>query len=311
MCDAFGLNPFPSNPRSATDLLLRFIAYMSQVHNLRSSTMSGYVTHVRHMWHRSDLRRDPSEGSPLPGQFLGSLGKLDTRPPLFRRAFPAPWLTFAAGLSPDPVVRLAFSIGFLFFLRVSEYCTTDGDARLLSRHITIVNDCLVLDIVISKTDLLRRGSIHQRKAIPGHFLCPVASYQAYRASRPYNASEPALMCSDGRPFTADMLNALIKITAAHFGFLPLYFSSHSLRSGGATALHRAGAGVEILMREGRWASIESVFFYLRLDSVTAAAFSTTMLPAASSLPAPTHPSQHDSSFVPLPHPLITQPARRH
>ena len=308
MCDAYSLTTLPSSSMSATNILLRFIAYMAHVRNLRVSTMSGYVTAVRHMWHRSDLRRDPSEGSPLPGQFLSSLGKLDSKPPLFRRAFHADWLPFAVGLSPDPVVRLAFSIGFLFFLRVSEYCTTDGVTRLFAHHITVVDDCLVIDIAISKTDQVRRGSIHQRRAISGRLLCPVASYLAYRASRPYIESEPALMCIDGRPFTADMLNVIIKAAAANFGFLPLYFSSHSLRAGGATALHRAGAGVEIVMREGRWASIESVFFYLRLDSVTAASFSTTMLPADSTAAAP--PSL-DSSFVPLPHLLVTQSARKH
>ena len=305
MCDALFLNPYPSSHLAATNLILRFIAYGSHVRNLRPSTLAGYVSAVRHMWHRSDLRCDPSHGSPLPGQFLGSLGKTDTRPPLYRRAFQPSWLAYAAGLSPDPVVRLAFSIGFLFFLRVSEYCTTDGRTRLFAHHITVVDNCLAIDIAISKTDQERHGSFHMRSAIPGNLLCPVASYLAYRASRPYVASEPALMCSDGRPFTADMLNVIIKAVATHFGYQPLFFSSHSLRSGGATAQHRAGAGVEIIMREGRWASLESVFFYLRLDSVTASSFSTRMLPASD-----TTDVAAASDVVSLPHLMITQTTRR-
>ena len=81
------------------------------------------------------------------------------------------------------------------------------------------------------------------------------------------------MCLDGHPLTAEKLNSLIKRTASHFGLDPALFSSHSLRSGGATALHKAEAGVEIIMHEGRWASMEFVLYYLRMDATTAAIFS--------------------------------------
>ena len=87
------------------------------------------------------------------------------------------------------------------------------------------------------------------------------------------------MCLDGHPLTAEKLKSIIKRTASHFGLDPALFSSHSLRSGGATALHKSGAGVEIIMRECRWASVQSVLYYLRMDATTAAIFSPLMLPA--------------------------------
>ena len=112
-------------------------------------------------------------------------------------------------LSPESVVRLAFSFEFLFFLRFSEDCTVDGVSRLLAHPISIANGRIVLDVSISKTDQKRRGSIHQCNAIPGNLLYPIGALAAYRSSRAYFPSEPALMCLDGHPLTAEKLNSLI------------------------------------------------------------------------------------------------------
>jgi len=277
-CFALDLDPFPSSPLAAVDTLLRFIWFMGTRMLLRASSMSQYVASVRYMWHRSPLRSDPSSGSPLPSAYIDFFRANDKRPALFRRAFDREWLRYTLDLSDDPVVPLAFAIGFFFFLRVSEYCVTDKGSILRAENVLVASDCLVLDIPYSKTDKERRGSRHARRRTGGR-MCLVALYEAYRASRPAgSADEPALVWRSGRPFTDDDLNALIKRVATHFGADPLLFSSHSLRSGGVTAMHAAGAPETVLIREGRWASIEGLLKYLRMDASAAADFAADMLP---------------------------------
>lgn len=255
--------------------------------DLRARTMSTYVAAVRHYWHRA-VRCDPSAGSPLPSDLIASFAVADTRAPLYRRAFPAAWLRYACSLSDDPVVPLAFLVGFSFFFRVSEYCTTSAYGTvLLARHLFVEGGRLIADVAHSKTDQERRGSRHARDAT-GCDLCPIAAFERYRAERgPVNADAPALVWRSGRAFTSDDINRLIKTVAAHFGADPLLYSSHSLRAGGVTAMHAAGAETLVLVREGRWASIEGLLKYLRMDATTAAAFSSGMLgsTASGSVPA--------------------------
>lgn len=270
-------SPHPVNHRDAVDALLRFIAYMNCVMDLRASTMSNYVAAVRHYWHRA-VRSDPSAGSPLPSDLISALGAADTRAPLFRRSFPATWLPYACSLSDDPVVTLAFTIGFSFFFRVSEYCTTPEHGAILRvKHLFVEAGRLIVDVPYSKTDIERRGSRHARDAT-GCSLCPVTAFERYIAERgPADLDAPALVWRTGRPFTSADINCLIKTVAAHFNADPLLYSSHSLRAGGVTAMHAAGADTLVLVREGRWASTEGLFKYLRMDATTAAAFSFGML----------------------------------
>jgi hypothetical protein len=282
------MEPLPDSQRGAVDTLLRFIGFMAGAMDLRATSMSNYVAAVRHFWHRA-LRCDPSAGSPLPSDLISAFGAADTRAPLFRRAFPAAWLPYACSLSDDPVVALAFTVGFSFFFRVSEYCTTpEWGAILRAKHLFVVDGRLVADVPFSKTDFERRGSRHARDAT-GCAQCPVALFERYRTERGApDPDSPALVWRSGRPFTSDHLNRLIKTVASHFGADPLLYSSHSLRSGGVTAMHAAGADPVLLVREGRWASIEGLFKYLRMDATAASSFTAGMLGSVS-VAAPSRP----------------------
>lgn len=281
-CAALGHDPLPPSDVAATDTLLRFIEWLHSDRGLRPSSMAAYVSAVRFDWHRS-LRRDPSAGSPLPGSFLAALAASSTLEPLFRRPFPSDWLPLSFDLSADPVVPLAFTIGFVFFLRVSEYLSVRSKegalvTQLLAAHLWAHDGALHLFIAKSKTDLARRGSQHQRVACGGA-LCPVRLFEAYAASRPQPVApdSPALVWSDGSHFTADDFNTLIKQVAARAGGDPSLFSSHSMRSGGVTAFHAAGANIATCIREGRWASIEGLMKYLRLDPSVGASRTAAML----------------------------------
>jgi len=277
-CDTLSMNPLPASDVEAVDTLLRFVAWGSAYRSLRASTLSQYVAAVRHMWHRSILRRDPSAGSPLVSSYLSAVQATDKRPALFRHPFPPDWLPHACARSPDPVIKLAFLIGFSFFLRVSEYCSTPEHGSVLRRrHLFVRNGCLVLDIPHSKTDKVRRGSWHQRQGTGGT-LCPVTAYLEYAAAHPDAPPDSVgLVWLDGRPLSAARFNLIIKEVANFFGADESLYSSHALRSGGVTAFSRAGAPVDLCIREGRWSSIAGLLKYLRLDSSAAAGYTAGML----------------------------------
>lgn len=70
---------------------------------------------------------------------------------------------------------------------------------------------------------------------------------------------------------------LLKIVVTAAGADPTYYSSHSLRSGGATAAYHAGLTIEWLMREGRWEEMESLMKYLRANPRAAADIAAKMI----------------------------------
>ena len=53
-------------------------------------------------------------------------------------------------------------------------------------------------------------------------------------------------------------------------------------------MHAAGADPVLLVREGRWASIEGLFKYLRMDATAASSFTAGMLGSVS-VAAPSRP----------------------
>ena len=50
------------------------------------------------------------------------------------------------------------------------------------------------------------------------------------------------------------LQKLLQGAAGWFGFKPKYFTSHSLRAGGASAIYHNGFTMEEIQRRGRWVS---------------------------------------------------------
>ena len=91
---------------------------------------------------------------------------------------------------------------------------------------------------------------------------------------------------DGRPLTAETFNARIRSLLRGFRrrdgsalSLPR-FSSHSLRSGGATALFAGGASTLLIQQLGRWAS-EAYLRYCRLSAEVTKGVSALMLAASS------------------------------
>ena len=240
----------------------------------RPSTMRSYRSATLHYWKLELPPDSPVLCSALSRSslYLRQLAAITELEPLHRQPFPASWLPAQPTVGEDPVQAFAVLLGFVFFLRVSEYCTTNAHgARLAASDLRVTRlpsgvEALELTIRVSKTDLIKAGSTHLRAAT-GCSNCPVARFRAYVAHRgSVHADAPALQWRGGRPYTDTQLNVFIKSLAVANDAAPDFFSSHSLRSGGASAGLSAGRQDSWLMREGRWKSVSSLLCYIRMSA---------------------------------------------
>ena len=130
---------------------------------------------------------------------------------------------------------------------------------------------IVIDILSAKNDA--RGA--------GHRLAFLRVRLADRpAGQPFDLAEdmwryavwarptlegPLFVYRNSVRLSYDVLTKHLKETAVRLGFNPVFFSSHSLRIGGASALAAAGVPDYIIQTMGRWKSL--VFLeYIRLAS---------------------------------------------
>ena len=173
-------------------------------------------------------------------------------------------------------------LAWFFLLRRSEYLGAESQE---SRHILRVKDVRFLDVLeqetsifdmvdvvqvhvrSSKTDQRGQG-IHLRLGRSGvDALCPVnAAWSLLMDAASRNASEEEPLCSwaHGKTVSNADMTTFVKTAAARCGEDPAHFSTHSLRSGGATALFRGGASDLAIQKFGRWAS-DTYKQYARID----------------------------------------------
>ena len=285
-----GLSALPVDAAAADRALCLFAMHLYDS-GYRASTMRNYRSAVLHLWKISLSASHPAihaisvpHGLPNSSLLLRHYTATSDLEPLHRHPFPAQWLLPQPPSAEDPVTAFAVLLGFLFYLRVSEYTTTAAHgARLAVEHLRVVTlpdgvtEALHLTIAKSKTDIVKRGSSHVRAATGGP-RCPVACYRHYVATRRGSRPDaPALQWRDGRAFTDAHLNAAIKSIAAANNAAPDFFSSHSLRSGGVTAALSTGLDQAIAMREGRWLSVTSLVTYIRLAECLGAGATAAMV----------------------------------
>lgn len=285
MCISLGINHLPRNAPDAEACILHFIIHCED-DDLRPKTLKTYISGIRNYW-GIHMGSDPSAASVRIKLLVREFTSSCKLPPLYREAFRIDWVTpFLTGY--DPVVPLALSMGFFFFLRVSEYAVTENTgSRLLSRHLLIASKALTLTLTTSKTDTAHRGSTHSRTAIDNP-LCPARLYAIYTDGLPpAPADAPALRWRTGAPLTDSDVNRFCKDAATLAGVPKesvALISSHSLRVGGATAAHAAGFKDEWILREGRWESMNSLRPYIRFNHHLTAGMGASMLSASSATP---------------------------
>ena len=169
----------------------------------------------------------------------------------------------------DPRQRLLWGsvlLGYFFLLRRSEYLKI-GSTRsfycLKSSNALFTNEkgspadprkatAVTIGLEGSKNDQFGRGAWRTMHKSGDRCLCPVrALHHIFAARRALKMSSHRYLCLD---LDAKTVSQALKNTAASIGVSPSNYSTHSLRSGGATALLSGKADSLSIKLLGRWMS---------------------------------------------------------
>ena len=244
-------------------MLTQFLAHEFE-RGLGASSLKLALCGVRNYWLSTPPFADPSHGSQFISKALAALQQVVTTPVTFAPALPPSALRYIFDISSDPVVPLALTLAYVFFLRVSEYASTGNTgSRLETAHVTVTPRTLQIYIKLGKRSL--KPSQHERAALAPTRWNLASLYATYAATRRHNEpSSPALQWLDGSPLTDDDVNRLVKALATKAGLSnPSAYKSHSLRAGGAVAALALGIDHAWILREGRWASLKTMLLYIR------------------------------------------------
>ena len=147
-----------------------------------------------------------------------------------------------------------------------------------------VTDLRLVDVVqqfisSSKRDQAGKG-VHLRLSRSGNpYLCPVLAAWSLlidAASRHAGPDEPLCAWEPEKVLTCEEMARFAKKSAALCGQDPNLYSTHSFRSGGATALFRGGAPDLAIQKFGRWAS-DVYKRYAWIDDQTVAGLAPRMV----------------------------------
>lgn len=160
-------------------------------------------------------------------------------------------------------------LGFYAFLRVDEL------RRLKCNKVTVHNTHLELTITQSKCDQLRQGSSVVIAKLGGPY-CPVDCFLRYlntsctildedkfvfRRLIPYKGGFQ--LTRQNTPMAYNQIREAVKNKAAQIGLDQSKYSTHSMRSGGATAAANFNVKERVFQRHGRWATTQSRDRYVK------------------------------------------------
>lgn len=247
-------------------LLLGFIAHLAEERGLAFSTINTYAYAVRD-WAMELGLRDPTRNKHgeqhlykklLRGVRRATRKRCRTRRPL-KRSHLRKVLTnlHHCGLScsDEAMLRSALLIAFYGFLRTSEYTSSSnnsmyalkfGDVKFIHGKDSRSYSRVKLRLRKSKTSQFADAFVDifaQRSA-----WCPVSALSRYVQLVKLEKGDPLY------PITPQRFNKLFRCALEVSGFDPRQFSSHSLRSGGASTAADSGVPSWLIQRLGRWRS---------------------------------------------------------
>ena len=235
------------------EMLLDFIMFENSVLCLKPSTTAGKICAIRY-FHIIHGRQDFTTAGVRYKMLLKSLTK--KQPSVQKLPFNVDlvqWLwgkihTLGQWTTKVQEMWAGLNLGFFFLLRASEI----KQVRQKDIEISVENGQrkLTLFIYKSKTDQSQRGCF---RTLVGNNteLCPARAMVRYLGSFDWDCE------SDEKVFSGDVelrIRSMIKRIATPNGLEAKRFSTHSLRSGGATAMYVRGISAEHIRRFGRWAS---------------------------------------------------------
>ena len=310
-CDQNLLPPllFPGDPRKSQDCILDFLADSRHFRGNKESTLRGKLSALAAHF-KYGAYDDPTK-SFLITQFLKGIKKADAGIPVARKLPVSRRHLLMAKERLDlhsgwgSALWAALHIGYFFMLRSNNYAAPGGQkafdpARiLLRRDITyfigstataltpetapLINK-VTLFIKSTKTD--QRGTGYARTLLRTQDpdLCVVRAlihHCTITADAPDDWPVTAYYASSSRGnitravTTRDHVAELLKASAQALGESLDGYGSHSLRIGGATALHSEGVKDSEIMWFGNWSS-PTYLIYCRASTKLANDFARTM-----------------------------------
>jgi len=154
-------------------------------------------------------------------------------------------------------VWVIINVSYFFLLRISEALVLvfgDLSPRFGGAYVTNWGsvDSVAVLITGSKTDQYNLGCMRTQHRVGG-VLCPVGSARLWALNHGSDPSQP-LAGSGRHAVKRELIQSWLRLAAGGTGVPPERIGTHSLRIGGATALHRAGWELAQIQRFGRWAS---------------------------------------------------------
>ena len=163
---------------------------------------------------------------------------------------------------------LILSLAFCLLLRHDEV------THINCNHITEMNEGLKIDIPSSKTDTYREGKtafLSKANQAVLHLFYQYISKANLNFSKNHFLFGPLLLnrsskltCIKNQKLSYDTYRSIIKTAVASLGLNPNEYSTHSARSGGATALVSTSSEYE-LMLSGRWSDPKSLGSYIEVS----------------------------------------------
>ena len=175
----------------------------------------------------------------------------------------------------DAVVWATLLLAFMFLMRAGEYCLHDGagiDPKRGLRGVDVAPRCkgcvvgsfagadeVVITIRGSKTDVLNRGEVRNHFRTADSSFCVVQALEDLEVHSPavFSGGQrfgPLLRWQDGSYVRRSQVAALVAEAAVSDGVAAADVGTHSLRSGGASALWVMFRDSAIVQRWGRWSS---------------------------------------------------------
>jgi site-specific recombinase XerD len=149
--------------------------------------------------------------------------------------------------------RAILCLGWFGAFRRSELVALDVE------DVTFNKEGLVVRVQQSKTDQEGSGESVGVPFADNRDLCAVRAVKAWLDGR---TTGPLFCTSTGRRLDDQTIAVIVKRIAKRAG-LTQDFAAHSLRSGFATTAAGNGAGLDSIMRQGRWKNAETALGYVR------------------------------------------------
>ena len=172
----------------------------------------------------------------------------------------------------------AVLLGFFFLLLIEEIEQLTWENAQLGTDVE-GDQTITVEIAKSKTDQYNEGEFKVLKAMV-HKLCPVKMFAKWIADGKGNIAGSKRISTPG---LRTRVAVLFRMAGTACGYDASRMGSHSIRSGGASAMFAAGYEVEVIKRWGRWLS--STFQqYLWRDQLIMSTIGRGMIPLT------THPA---------------------